>query len=101
MFKINSEYNDLDKYKNDFGDIWYYKKNTNIIHNPYGPAHIHKLYKAYYIENEYHRLDGPAIIFSYGQERYYINGKILSKEEFDVHPKRLKFLGKEYLICLK
>ena len=100
MFKINSEYNDLDKYKNDFGDIWYYKKNTNIIHNPYGPAFINRLYEVYYIENKIHRLDGPAIIHSNGLKYYFIDGKKLSKEEFDVHPKRLKFLGKEYLICL-
>ena len=33
MFKINSEYSDLDKYIDEFENIWYYKKNTNIIHN--------------------------------------------------------------------
>ena len=100
MFKINSEYSDLNKYIDEFKNIWYYKKNTNIIHNSYGPAFINRLYEVYYIENKIHRLDGPAIIHSNGLKYYFIDGKKLSKEEFDINKKRLKFLGKEYLICL-
>ena len=76
--KLESEYDDLDKYENYLGDIYYYKKNTHIFHNPYGPAVIWK----------------GGIIF------YYINNKALSKEEFEVHPERLKYLGKGHLICL-
>ena len=38
--KLESEYDDLDKYDNGCGDIYYYKKDTNIYHNPYGPAVI-------------------------------------------------------------
>ena len=39
MKKLQSEYPNLDKY--DIGDnIYYYKKNTDILHNPYGPAII-------------------------------------------------------------
>ena len=98
--KIKSEYHDLDKYDCNIGSKYYCKKGTNIIHNSYGPAFINKLYEVYYIENKIHRLDGPAIIHSNGLKYYFIDGKRLSKEEFDVHPKRLKFLGKEYLICL-
>ena len=102
MPKIKSEYDDLDKYKYSNEDIIYCKKNTNLRHNPYGPAVIFKNRSIiYYIENEYHRLDGPAIIWSSGEEDYYINNKRLSKEEFKVHPERLKFIGKGYLICLK
>ena len=102
FIKLQSEYDDLDKYEYDNGDIIYFKKNTNIIHNSYGPALIREDgYKAYYINNEWHRLDGPAIIFSSGEERYYINDEYLTKKEFDLHPKRLKYLGKEHLICLK
>ena len=100
--KIKSEYKDLDKYKYIVGDILYYKKNTRLIHNPYGPAVVSKDgYKAYWINNKRHRLDGPALIRSNGSEEYYIYGKELTKEEFEIHPDRLKFLGKEYLICLK
>ena len=100
MPKIKSEYDDLDKYQNDF-EIRYCKKDTNIAHNLYGPAIIHKSgYTVYYINNKLHRLDGPAIIYSNGEKFYYINNKELNKEEFEVHPERLKYLGKEYLICL-
>ena len=58
-------------------------------------------YEAYYIEDELHRLDGPARIWPDGNVSYFINGENLSKEEFEVHSERLKFLGKEHLICLK
>ena len=98
--KLESEYDDLDKC-NHYGDIYYYKKGTRIYHNPYGPAVIGKNgYKEYWIENKRHRLDGPATIWPNGMEQYYINDNFLTKEEFEKHPERLKFLGKEYLICL-
>ena len=98
---IKSEYDDLDKYKSDIGNIYYCKINTHIRHNPYGPAVIHASgYKAYLIEDKYHRLDGPAMILSDGEEIYFINDKQLTKEEFEKHPERLKYLGKEHLICL-
>ena len=102
-----SEYNDLDKYMDNHNNIFYCKKNTNINHNPYGPAVIraegtkeywiegkyHRLngpaiigdgYKVYYIEGKCHRLDGPAVIYWNGKTRYYINGlfKGNTKEEF-------------------
>ena len=58
--KLQSEYDDLDKY-DFYGDTYYYKKNTDILHNPYGPAILFKDGdKEYIIENKYHRLDGPA-----------------------------------------
>ena len=102
QLKLQSEYDDLDKCENEYGDILYCKKNTDIWHNPYGPAIIRKNgYKEYWIENKRHRLDGPAIIHSNGKEFYCINGKSFSKQEFETHPERLKFLGKEHLTCLK
>ena len=99
--KLKSEYKDLDKYKYYDGDIFYFKKNTSVLHNPHGPAVISKSgHKTYFINGERHRLDGPAIIFAYGDIEYCINGKLLTKEEFEKHPERLKFLGKEHLICI-
>ena len=99
--KLQSEYSDLGKYKNIIGDIFYYKKDIGVWHNPYGPAIItsngHKLY---YMEGKCHRLDGPAIIYCDGKEEYCINGYSLTKEEFEIHPERLKYLKKEHLICL-
>ena len=99
--KLQSEYDDLDKYKNGHGDIYYYKKGKKIFHNPYGPAIIKKDgSKIYLVNSKWHRLDGPAIIYSDGKEQYYINNELLTKEEFEMHPERLKFLGKGYLTCL-
>ena len=99
--KLQSEYDDLDKCENEYGDIVFYKKNTNLRHNTYGPAYISRNgYKAYFIYDIRHRLDGPARIWNNFKEEYWINGKNLTKEEFELHPKRLKFLGKEHLICL-
>ena len=101
MFKVESEYSDLDKYKNNFGHIFYCKKDTKVVHNPYGPAVINRVgYKEYAIDGKLHRLDGPAVIFANDEEEYWINHEQLSKEEFEVHPERLKFLGKEHLTCL-
>ena len=101
IIRLPSEYDDLDKYKGyNSNDIWYCKKNTTIIHNPYGPAIIDKLYKLYYIDNKKHRLDGPAVIYSYARDEYWINNEPLTKEQFEVHPERLKFLGKGHLACL-
>ena len=101
MPKIKSEYDDLDKYQYDNGNIIYYKKNTGLYHNPYGPAHMNKNgYRSYYIEGKCHRLDGPATIYSDGKEEYWINDEYLTKEEFQKHLERLKYLNKEYLICL-
>jgi len=83
--KIQSEYDDLDKYENNFGAIIYYKKNTKIVSNPYGPAIIYKDGTKYYcIEDKYHRIDGPAIIYKDGTEEYWINNirKGNTKQEF-------------------
>ena len=99
--KLQSEYLDLDKYKNVYENIYYCKKDTDLYHNPYGPAIICKDGRKYYcIEHKYHRLDGPAIIWQNSKEEYFINDQLLTKEEFDKHPERLKFLGKEHLTCL-
>ena len=101
MSYLVSEYDDLDKCTNDSGDIVYYKKNTTIWHNPYGPTIICKDgYIAYLIDGKWHRLDGPSRIYPDGKELYYINGESLTKEEFEIHPERLKYLGKDHLKCL-
>ena len=97
--KIQSEYPNLDKY-NIGGNIYYYKKNTDILHNPYGPAIIYKDgYKAYWIEGKVHRLDGPAVIFADGDIEYWINGNIQgnSKQKFYNNIKNLdsKYINKQ------
>ena len=102
VIKIQSEYDDLDKYTDKFENIFYYKKDTHIYHNPYGPAIIFKdRYEAYIIDGKWHRLDGPARTWASGTEEYWINHKYLTKEQFEMDPERLKYLGKEHLICLR
>ena len=99
--KLDSEHDELDKYQYSNGNIIYYKKNTGIWHNPYGAALLGEDgFKEYWIENKLYRLDGPARIYSNGEEEYWINDEYLTKEEFEVHPERLKYLGKEWLLCL-
>ena len=97
--KLDSEHDESDKYEY-YGNIYYFKKNTRIPHNPYGPSYIDLAgYKVYYIEGKIHRLDGPARIFPSGRGDHWINGKFIKEEEFELHPERLKFLDKEYLLC--
>ena len=101
MPKVESEYVDLDKHKDYYENIIYCKKDTNILHNPDGPVLVNKNgHKEYWIENNLHRLDGPAIIYEDCLQTYWINHEPLTKEEFEKHPERLKYLGKEHLICL-
>ena len=81
------EYGDEDEYiyEHEDGDIFYCKKDTDIWHNPYGPVYVGTNgYVSYMINNEFHRLDGPAIIRSDNSKQYCINGNALgnSKEEF-------------------
>ena len=83
--KLQSEYPDLDKYENEFGDIFYYKKDMDIWHNPYGPAIIWvDGHKEYWLNNKRHRLDGSATIYTNGYGTYYINNEELgdTKQEF-------------------
>jgi len=75
--KLESEYSDLDKYEYN-NNIYYYKKDTCIIHNIYGPASI----------------------YEDGEEVYWINNEYLTKKQFEKHPERLKYLKKRNLICL-
>ena len=76
--KIKSEYKDLDKYDNN-GSIYYFKKETGAWHNPYGPAIIYRDgTKVYLIESKYHRLDGPARIWSDGQLDYWVNNELMT-----------------------
>ena len=93
MLRIKSEYINLDKYQDNVGDIFYCKKDTDIIHNPYGPAIIDKSGNIkYYINGLCHRLDGPAIIYQDGRTEYWMNNDFITKEKFEIE--RLKFLGK-------
>ncbi|NVM34059.1 MAG: hypothetical protein HWN81_00590 [Candidatus Lokiarchaeota archaeon] len=49
--------------------------------------------KYWFIDDKLHRLDGPACEYVSGSKRWYINGKHLTEEEFENHPKRLDYLA--------
>ena len=117
--KIQSEYPDLDKYELDNGNIVYYKKDTIIFHNLYGPAYIDKNGKTQFyidgvllgvkkLESEYPDLDkysstygntiyykkntnirhnpyGPALINSNGTFAYYINDVLFGRKKEDFY----------------
>ena len=91
--KLQSEYPHLDKYITQIGTIFYFKKDTQIYHNPYGPAVICKDgLKYYYLNGKLHRLDDPAKIYPDGTGRYFINDIFIafSKQEFYTNIKNLK-----------
>lgn len=50
------------------GNIYFYKPNTNVLHN----------------------LDGPAIIHSYGKLEYWINGVLFEAEQYNAIKDYLK-----------
>ena len=50
--------------------------------------------KVWYKNNEFHRLDGPAVIYANGSEHWYIEGVNYSEEDFNAKIDSMK-LGKE------
>lgn len=55
------------------------------IHRDYGPALIYKSGRKVWFKNDLkHRDDGPAVITSLKEEQFWVNGKKLMKEEFEI-----------------
>lgn len=58
-----------------------------IVHREFGPAIESKFSSSWVRNGGYHRTDGPAIIYHEGANpwgnRYFIDSKEISKEEFD------------------
>ena len=100
MFKMKSEYDYLDKY-DYYGNIFYFKKNDLMYYLHNSPINGNNEIKQFYSQQKLHRLDGPAVIYRNGKKVYYINNELLTEEQFEYHPERLKFLGKDYLACIK
>jgi hypothetical protein len=66
----------------DDGNKWWYLNNQ--FHRADGPACEHADgSKFWYLNDKLHRIDGPAVELAYG-ERWYINGKQYSEEDFNV-----------------
>ncbi|NVM34065.1 MAG: hypothetical protein HWN81_00620 [Candidatus Lokiarchaeota archaeon] len=49
--------------------------------------------KEWHVEDKRHRLDGPAVEYANGYKAWYVNGKHLTEEEFETHPKRYDYLA--------
>ena len=59
------------------GDTHFYKENTEELHNPNGPAVIWSDgTKRFYLNGKLHNENGPAIIYSDGAKYFYLNGKL-------------------------
>ncbi|MFW5794454.1 MAG: hypothetical protein ACOCV1_03115 [Bacillota bacterium] len=77
------------KFYDDINGIIYYKQN-NYFHREDGPAVIDSYRLMWYQFGEYHREDGPAVIYlkpCWGEiydAQYYIHGKLISKEFFNL-----------------
>jgi hypothetical protein len=61
-----------------FGDIAWLLNNE--LNREIGPAYIGMLYKAWHKNDLWHRLDGPASIYSNGTKEWYINGKEIKEQ---------------------
>ena len=65
----------------DGSQSWYL---NGEYHREDGPAVIGANgYQAWYLNGEYHREDGPAVIYADGPQFWYLNGKELTEHEFN------------------
>lgn len=67
------------------GEYWYSDVDRTILHRVGGPALDNVECKKYYTNGVLTRTDGPAIEFKNGAVTYAIDGKKLTKEQFDEH----------------
>ena len=76
---------DEDKESSSFYIGWYFK--GYLVHRLDGPAMEFANGSKWWFQNGlYHRLDGPAVEWSNGSVEYWIEGKILSEEQWLSHP---------------
>ena len=72
-----------------------YRNKSNQLHRLDGPAlEYSNGDKKWYIDGKRHRLDGPAIEFSDGTKSWFVEGKQYSETEF-IH-KKIEFMHKFY-----
>jgi hypothetical protein len=48
--------------------------------------------KEWYVDGKRHRVDGPAVEWADGSKWWYVDDKLVSEEEFEKHPLRIKYL---------
>ena len=74
------------KVDNDGDKKW--KNEEGQPHREDGPAYVGlDGYKEWLVNGSLHRVDGPAIEYASGTKRHWIEGKALTEEEFQNHPK--------------
>jgi len=81
----------IDKY----GDKCYYLNDK--FHREDGPAFDSDLGKEWRIHGKLHREDGPAVIWRIGSKAYYLNGIGYSEEDYWNEIKRRKSLNYIFL----
>ena len=60
---------------NNYGDIFWYKEGTEILHKENGPAVEQADGNKFWLkEGKYHREDGPAVEYANGDKHWYLNG---------------------------
>ena len=62
------------------GSTSYYKDpGKTILHREDGPAYVTSdgEYKAWWLNGERHRLDGPAVRYGDGTDQWYVNGEFI------------------------
>ena len=67
----------LNKTKN-----YFFGHNTIIPMNTYSAARVNTLGKSYWMNGSLHNEYGPAIIYTSGYKKYYLNGRSYEKEDW-------------------
>lgn len=65
----------------NIGAGWYSELNKKL-HNSLGPAFLANDYKEWWINNNLHRLDGPAVERLDGAKQWWVNGNCVSEQDF-------------------
>jgi len=47
--------------------------------------------KYWVVDNQFHNENGPAVIGTNGHEQYYLNGEVLTKHEWTLEMRAIKF----------
>lgn len=69
------------KYVGDYVQEKYYRH--GLLHREDGPAVLDKVhgYRAWYLNDDFHRINGPAVTYLNGSKIYYICGELLGFDE--------------------
>jgi len=87
--RLHSPFPSIPAFMNDVGDSFWYKEGK--LHRLKEPAVIlHNGQQEWYQDDLRHNEDGPAIIYASGRRAWYVNGKRLTKAQFESFKKESK-----------